>query len=50
MPQVGLGTGRGNKDLENAHKMIKHAIVECGYRLIDTAKIYDTEEIIADVL
>ena len=50
MPQVGLGTGRGNKDLENAHEMIKHAIVNCGYRLIDTAKIYDTEGIIAEVL
>ena len=50
MPQIGLGTGRGNKDLENAHQMIKHAIVECGYRLIDTAKIYETEGIIADVL
>jgi diketogulonate reductase-like aldo/keto reductase len=50
MPQVGLGTGRGKKDLENAQEMIKHAIVNCGYRLIDTAKIYDTEGIIAEVL
>ena len=50
MPQVGLGTGKSKKDLENAHEMIKHAIVNCGYRLIDTAKIYDTEGIIAEVL
>ena len=50
MLQVGLGTARGGKDLENAHKMIKHAIVNCGYRLIDTAKIYETKGIIVDAL
>jgi D-arabinose 1-dehydrogenase len=29
---------------------IRQAIVDNGYRLIDTAKIYETEEIIGEVL
>ena len=50
MPQIGLGSGRATKDLQDAKTGIRTAIVDHGYRLIDTAKIYETEEIIGDVL
>jgi diketogulonate reductase-like aldo/keto reductase len=45
-----LGSGRATKDLQDAKIGIRQAIVENGYRLIDTAKIYETEEIIGEVL
>jgi diketogulonate reductase-like aldo/keto reductase len=50
IPQIGLGSGRATKDLADAKKGIRTAIVENGYRMIDTAKIYGTEEIIGEVL
>ena len=50
MPQIGFGTGRFDKEYKNARKVLKKAIMDYGVRLIDTAKIYDTEEIIGEVL
>jgi len=45
MPAVGLGTF---KEMEK--DSLKNAILKNGYRHIDTAKVYDNEEVIGDVL
>lgn len=48
MPQIGLGTFDINDDA--ARKSIKDAILELGYRKIDTAKLYNNEAEIGEVL
>lgn len=47
MPQIGLGTFRATGD--NAKKAIISAI-EIGYRMIDTAKVYENETALKDAL
>ncbi len=45
MPMLGLGTYLGKSlKREVIGDLLRKAIVDCGYRLIDTAKIYDYEE------
>lgn len=48
MPVLGLGTAHATSNEET--EMIFKAIVECGYRHIDTASRYDNEEIIGNAL
>ena len=48
MPKLGLGTARATS--ENDAEPFFKAIVEFGYRHIDTAARYDNEEIIGTVL
>ncbi len=48
MPQIGLGTFLNTEgDCETA---VKHAILESGYRAIDTATLYGNEEQIGNAL
>ncbi len=49
MPLIGYGTFSGEEEKE-LHECIVHALVECGYRHLDTAKIYNNEEIIGEAL
>ena len=48
MPQIGLGTFLSKP--EELEPVVKAAIVEHGYRHIDTASIYDNEESIGNAL
>ena len=48
MPQIGLGTYQNTDD--QCQKIIKSAILEKGYRLIDTAKSYGNEGQIGEAL
>lgn len=48
MPVVGFGSSRIEDD--RFHEILYHAIVQNGYRHIDTASYYDNEEAIAKVL
>jgi len=43
-PSVGLGTCKANDD--EIIEALKYAILECGYRAIDTAEMYQNEEAI----
>ena len=43
MPMVGLGTFKADEG-ENIGELIKSAIIDHGYRHIDTAKVYYNEE------
>lgn len=49
MPLIGYGTFQGDKE-HVLHENIVYAVVEWGYRHIDTAKVYDTEKVIGDAL
>ena len=46
MPAIGLGTYK----ITNEKKAIVQAIVEAGYRLIDTASKYENEEMIGEAI
>eukprot|EP00347_Sterkiella_histriomuscorum_P006562 403352300 len=48
MPQIGLGTF--NSLDEDLKKVVKSAVLEHGYRHIDTASLYDNEGAIGDAL
>ncbi|XP_074038420.1 aldo-keto reductase family 1 member A1 [Leptinotarsa decemlineata] len=50
IPSVGLGTGTFEKGKEEVVENAVNAALELGYRHIDTAFMYDTEEIIGRVL
>nr|XP_023020251.1 alcohol dehydrogenase [NADP(+)]-like [Leptinotarsa decemlineata] len=50
IPSVGLGTGTFEKGKEDVVENAVNAALELGYRHIDTAFMYDTEEIIGRVL
>jgi diketogulonate reductase-like aldo/keto reductase len=49
MPSIGLGTYKSTnkEELEN---VIKKAVLEYGYRHIDTASAYDNEDAIGNAL
>jgi len=49
MPVLGLGTYL-SFDMESVTENVKHAIMECGYRHIDTASAYENEEAIGEAL
>ena len=49
MPQVGLGTFKADEG-ENIIPLVKSAILEHGYRHIDTAKVYFNEEKIGQAI
>lgn len=49
MPLMGYGTFLA-EDEKELHDNIVYAVVECGYRHIDTAKLYNNEKIIGDAL
>ncbi|CAF4868179.1 unnamed protein product [Rotaria sp. Silwood1] len=42
MPQLGLGTWRSEP--KQVHNIVKEAVLNCGYRLIDAAWIYENED------
>ncbi|OTF70947.1 hypothetical protein BLA29_008931 [Euroglyphus maynei] len=44
MPLIGLGTSHNGG---YSHSCVVYALKQCGYRLIDTAKRYGTEEFIS---
>ena len=48
MPQIGLGTFKADEG--NLKDVVKAAILEHGYRHIDTAKIYGNEALIGEAL
>ncbi len=48
IPQIGLGTFAINDDV--ARKSIKEAILDLGYRHLDTASLYENEAEIGEVL
>lgn len=48
MPQIGLGTFLGSD--QSFIDVVKSAILEHGYTLIDTALVYNNEEAIGDAL
>ena len=43
MPQIGFGTGTFRTSPEEFKNVIKTAIIEHGYRMIDTATFYQNE-------
>lgn len=48
IPSIGLGTFNSlNEEME---KVVKAAVLENGYRHIDTASLYDNEEAIGNAL
>ncbi|CAI2375958.1 unnamed protein product [Moneuplotes crassus] len=49
MPLIGYGTFSGEEEKE-LHDCIVHAIVDLGYRHLDTAKVYLNEEVIGGAL
>lgn len=49
MPMVGLGTYL-SFDKETIISNVKYAILECGYRHIDTASAYKNEDAIGEAL
>jgi len=49
MPIIGLGTYL-SYDKDTIISNVKHAILECGYRHIDTASAYENEEAIGQAL
>ncbi|CAI2375883.1 unnamed protein product [Moneuplotes crassus] len=49
MPVLGLGTYL-SFDRDTIIKNVKHAVIDCGYRLIDTASAYENEEAIGEAL
>ena len=48
MPVIGLGTFRSRDDV--VISTVKSAVLENGYRHIDTAKVYENEEVVGDAL
>ena len=48
IPVIGLGTFKARDDVVKA--TVKSAILENGYRHIDTAKVYENEEVIGEAL
>ena len=49
MPKIGLGTYL-SFDKETVIANVRHAILECGYRHIDTASAYENESFIGEAL
>ena len=49
IPVIGLGTFK-NRDDNLVKNTVKSAVLENGYRHIDTAKVYENEEVIGDAL
>jgi aldehyde reductase len=49
MPVLGLGTFLAEEEKE-LHDAIVHAVLECGYRHIDTAKVYKNEHVVGEAL
>ena len=49
IPRIGLGTSK-NEDPETMKENIRFAVMEAGYRHIDTASIYKNEEQIGNAL
>jgi diketogulonate reductase-like aldo/keto reductase len=49
MPVLGLGTYM-SFDKDTLVDNIKHAVLECGYRHIDTASAYENEEAVGEAL
>ena len=47
-PQIGLGTFMSTEG--DCHSIVKSAILDHGYRAIDTASLYGNEEVIGDAL
>ena len=50
MPQIGFGTVAMGMKPEEFHQLIVSAVVDHGYRAIDTAKLYQNEEAIGNAL
>ena len=48
MPQIGLGTYDSSEG--EIETVLKAAVLEHGYRMIDTAKVYNNEEQIGNTL
>ena len=49
IPLLGYGTFSAEEE-KQLHECIVHAVVECGYRHLDTAKLYGNEEVIGGAL
>jgi diketogulonate reductase-like aldo/keto reductase len=47
-PQIGLGTFNSNEG--DCFEIVKAAFIDKGYRALDTATIYQNEDIIGDAL
>ena len=49
MPLIGYGTFSAEEEKE-LHDCIVHAVVECGYRHLDCAKLYGNETTIGEAI
>lgn len=52
IPSIGIGTGtvRSVEEGQTSIESIKHAVLNCGYRHIDTASLYGSEGVIGQAL